>query len=404
MKPKKLFLALVFLLFSACTPLYTNTEIPESTAPPQTVVPSTTVNATATIVPSSTPEPTATATPDIVALQTQGIRDPWIVTTLGTEIPSPGYWHSALFSPDGRFFVACYNNKISLWEVGSYKKLSELSFQDGNYGVERLAFSSDGRFVAATTSCYGDEKTHLFVWETGNMKQIFESDLEIAVLDQFSEYPIHYYTNAIAFVPNSARLVAANGNTIQIIDMEDTSQTVTIKLGQDVYAEEISFPGDGRFIYVFMAWWQDHGFVSYPRYETKYVLQIWDTNAHFLWKKFEFLESGWSDSKELHGSYLVMKDSATGTLEMMNLENEEVRQLPYRQGGRTITADNKYILFERPEEEEGIEIWTTDSWRMIYRFQPKYLAISDINSDNSLLAIAHDREIIIYDIRIITSP
>src|SRR5215475_12404223 len=118
---------------------------------------------------------------------------------------------------------------------------------------------------------------------------------------------------------------------------------------------------------LFMEWKKDNGITSYPpRYQTKYALQIWDTHTHFLWRTLEFLESGWFGSKKLHGSYLVTKDSAKGTLEMMNLENEEVIQLPYRQGWITITDDNKYILFSRPEEKAGIEFWTTDSWRMIY--------------------------------------
>jgi uncharacterized protein with WD repeat len=406
MKQKKLFWSIIFLLFSSCTPSYTNTQIPESTTSPQAVSPSATIPA-ATTPPSLTPglPLTATLAQDIAALNTQEITDPWIVTILGTELPPPWHDQNVLFSPNGKLLVSAYSSTISLWEVGSFRKLNEFTFMNENYRVARFAFSSDSRFLAATTFSY-EEKTHLFVWDTSTMTKIFETSLDEAILNQYSEYPDHQYARALAFVPNSARLVVANGNTIQIIDMEDTSKIITIKLGQDMYAEEISFPRDGRFIYVFMEWLKDHGFVSYPRYETKYVLQIWDTNAQFLWRTFEFLEEGWPFSKELHGSYLVTRDSGKGTLEMMNLENEEVNQLPYRQGTYFITPDNKYILFSRYKEEEGIEVWTTDSWRMVFRLRPKHETCfdSDISSDSSLLAMACAGQVIVYDLRIITSP
>lgn len=406
MKPKKLLFALVFLLLSACTPLYINTKVPESITPPPAVRLSATVQPTASIMPSPTLEPSATATPDIAALRTQGAMDPWIAATLGTKLPGPWHDQLVLFSPDGRLLISSYSTKISLWEVGSFRKLHELTVLNEKYRVAHFAFSSDGRFLAATAASY-EHPTHLLVWETSNMSVIFERDLDIAVRDQFTKDPVHFYPEAIAFIPNSSRLVAANGNAIEIIDMKDTTKAVTIKLGQDMYAEEISFPADGRFIYVFMEWLKDHGFSSYdPRYETKYVLQIWDTNAHFLWRKYELLEPGWQFSRELHGSYLVTKDSAQGTLEMMSLENEEVRPLPYRQGRYFLTPDNRYILFSRYGETEGIEFWTTDSWHMVYRLHPEQETCFDqsLNSDSSLWAWACAGQVIIYDLRIITSP
>jgi WD40 repeat protein len=406
MKQNGLFCAMIFLLVSACAPSYTPPEIPKLSTPPPVVLPMDTMAPTATIPLSPTPilAPTLTVTPDIVLLKTQGVTDPWIVTILGTEIPPPWHSQSAVFSPDGKLLVSSYSNKITLWEVGSFRKLNELTFLNENYDVDRFAFSSDSRFLAATTSYYDDAKTHLFVWNTSNMQQIFKMDLEAAILDQYSEYPLEYSVNAIAFVPNSSRLVAANGNTIQIIDMETSMESVTMQLGQDIYAENISFPGDGRFIYVFMEWLKDHGITAYPpRYETKYVLQIWDTNTQFLWRTLEFLDPGWTFSRKLHNSYLVTSDSAKATLAMMSLENEEVRQLPYRGRWYTITNDNKYILFSR-SDEEGIEFWTTDSWRMIYRFKPKCQLISDISSDNELMASACAGQVIIYDLRIVTSP
>jgi len=165
-----------------------------------------------------------------------------------------------------------------------------------------------------------------------------------------------------------------------------------------MYATDISFPSDGRFIYVFMEWFRDNRFTSYPRYQTKYALQIWDTNTHFLWRTIEDLEASWAwpISKRLQGSYLVTGDTTKGTLEMMSLENEKVNQLPYRDGWNYITADNKYILFlryylEYDKDEKGIELWTTDSWRMIYKLKPEFYDYPDkqdpLGSDPNEIAI-----------------
>jgi uncharacterized protein with WD repeat len=256
------------------------------------------------------------------------------------------------------------------------------------------------------------------------MELTFSKDLDETILAKDSDFQYHNPAIAIAFIPNSTRLVVTNGNSIQIIDIEGNSNPVTISLGKDMYPTDISFPSDGRFIYVFMEWFIDNRFTSYPRYQTKYALQIWDTNSHFLWRTFEYLESNWAwpISKELHGSYLVTKDSTKGTFEMMNLENEEVNQLPYRGRWNYITADNKYILFLRyylvhDKDEKGIEFWTTDSWRMLYKFKPEFYDYPDkqdpigsdsneiaISNDNGLLAIVYAGQVFVYDIRILTAP
>lgn len=426
MKQNKVFLGFIILLISSCAPSRININTTESPTPPQIIPPSTTV--TSTLIPSPSPEPTVTTTPtpDIVAQRTQGVNDPSIIATLGTKIPPGWFYQRVLFSPDGRFLVSSYGNKISLWEVGSYKKLSEFLFLDDHYGVDKFAFSSDGRFLAATASYWDDPKSHLFVWDTHSMTQVFTSALDSANLAKDSDYPYHYPATAIAFIPNSTRLVTANGNSIQIISIETSNEPITIDLGQDMYASDISFPSDGRFIYVFMEWWKDNG---NPRYQTKFTLQIWDTNALFLWRTLDFPEVEWADEyRGLHGAYLVTRTPAKGTLEMMNLENEEITQLPYRQsqmrlhGWEYITADNKFVLFSRyygtfDKDKQGIEFWTTDSWRMLYKFQPdfyddpeflsgrgSYPGEISISNDNSLLAIVYAGQVFVYDIRILTTP
>jgi hypothetical protein len=421
------------LLFTSCVPANTTKNRP--TAELVDLANPTAITIESTLTPTSSPTsqptiiPTFTGTPDITALRTQGINEPWIIATLGTKIPPGWYQQRVMFSPNGKFLISSYGNKISLWQVGSYKKLNEFVVLNEHYGVERFAFSSDDRLLTTTLTYYDDPKSHLFVWDTASMELKFSMELDMAILEKDLDYPYHYPATAIAFVPNSTRLVTANGNSIQIINVEDTTELVTIDLGQDMYASDISFPNDGRFIYVFMEWWKDNGFRLYPRYQTKYVVQIWDTKEHFLWRTLNFPDINWAEEfKGLHGSYLVTRNPAKGTLEMMSLENEEIEQLPYRQGQARfdgweyITNDNRYILFSRyfgtyDKQEQGIEFWTTDSWRMLYKFQPDFYNDPDflsglgsdpgeiaISNDNNWLAIAYAGQVFIYDIRILTTP
>jgi len=424
MKQNKVFLGFIILLISSCTsPLKNVNNIIGSPTPTQNISPSRVVMPTLTTSPSPKPTVITTSTPDIVVLRTPAVNEPSIIATLGTKIPPGWYRQRVLFSPDGRFLVSSYGNKISLWEVGSYKKLSDFLFLDEHYGVDKFAFSSDGRFVATTAIYWDDPKSHLFVWDTANMELKLSMDLDLAILEKDLDYPYHYPATAIAFVPNSMKLVTANGNSIQIINLEDKTEPITIDLGQDMYASNISFPSDGRFIYVFMEWWKDNGFRLYPRYQTKYVVQIWDTNTHFLWRTLNFPELGWGDEpKHLQGTYLVTTNPEKGTNEMASLENEVVQKLPYRQGWSYITTDDKYILFSRyfgvyPYEERGLELWTTDSWRMLYKFRPDFYDYPDrqsplgsdrgeiaISNDNKYLAVAYAGQIFIYAIRILTTP
>lgn len=397
--------------------------------PTKTIIPTPViVLATTTPLPSKTLESTKTLTPtpDIVALRTQGFIDPWIVATLGKRIAPPWYRQKVLFSPDGKLLASSYSNKISLWEMGSYKQLSTFQFMNEDYGIERFAFSSDGKLLAAVVSYWDDPKTHLFVWDTTDGEQLKTMDMESAILAKDIENPYRPYriqVNAIGFVPESKLLAVANGNTIQLVNVLDSGEPVTLKLGKDMCASEISFPSDGRFIYVLMAWWKDHDFPA--NWKTKYIAQIWDTNSHFLWRTLDFPEIDWADEfMSLHQSYLVRRNPEKGTLELINLENDEKTQLPYRKGWEYLTADNKFVIFMRyfgiyDEQDEGIEFWRTDTWRKVYTLKPEFykypgfsgiqlgsfqgeIAISD---DNSLLAIVYSGQVFIYDIRlIITTP
>jgi hypothetical protein len=240
-------------------------------------------------------------------------------------------------------------------------------------------------------------------------------------MEEDSEQPYHLFVDAIGFVPETSILVYAYGNAVQLMDVEEPQEKTTLELGVDMFASEISFPKDGRFIYVLMSWWKTHTFPAL--WTTKYAVQIWDTNTHKLRRTIDFPEMDWAEEfMGLHNSFLIKRSPVEGTLEMISLENDQVTQLPYRAGESSlngwtiITQDNRFVMYSRywfvDEEDEGIEFWTTDSWRHLYTLKPECykrydLGGSDpgeiaISPDNTLYAIAYAGQVFVYDIRLIT--
>lgn len=375
------------------------------------------------VTPSKLPPTTVktTATPDILALKTQGVIDPLAIAILDSKMSPPIYSEKVLFSPDGKKLATSFNAHISLWQIGSYNKLFDFYLPE-NSRVDRFAFNFDGKFLAAIATNLSNPTNELFVWNTINGEQIFRFVLQSATLIKGSQPPYSQHVKGTAFVPNSNILVFGNGNTVQLLNIKDNEQIATLELGENMYAYDISFPKDGRFIYVFMDWWQDH---DYPYlYRTKYAVQIWDSNSHILRRTLNFPEVECCSFKmSIHQSYLVRKDFEEGTLELMSLENDEVTQLPFRLGWDYLSVDNQFDIimhYEKVEDEEdkGIEIWTTDSWRNVYTLKPNYYVSDEIperafgsypgevamSDDNRLLAIAHHGQVFVYDVHMVTNP
>lgn len=422
----KKILILVIWFLSACTPSG-GVSYPASELPPTQFLetPSPFPNPTFTQAletPSQLPTSTTTATPDIFALKTQGIINPQVVAVLGSKMSPPIYSEKALFSPEGKMLATSFNNHITLWQVGSYKKLNDFQLLE-NYTVDRFAFNFDDKLLAVVATNWDNLSTHLFVWETTKGQQIMTLDLESALLIKGNQQPYHQRVSGISFVPNSNLLAFGNGNTVQLIDILDHEQKAILELGQNMYASDISFPSDGRFIYVFMNWWQDHDFPY--RYRTKYAVQIWDSNSHVLRRILDFPEIECCGLKKItiHHSYLVTKDFQEGTLELMSLENDKVTQLPFRTGWDYLSRDNQFDIIMHyenvnDEQDKGIEFWTTDSWRNIYKLKPDFYISTDfpetafgsdpgeitMSDDNALLAVVDSGQVFVYDVRVITSP
>ena len=370
---------------------------------------------THTIKPSQTVTPSFT--PDIAMMKTQGVIDPWIVTRLGTKVNDPCPWATVLFSPDGSLLATSLEDQITIWDTSDYIPRHVFYLSDEKSYVRSFAFSSNSELLAAISDKYQQYETQLYVWDINFGELVISIEVPPAYLEVESSYPYVESVDAVAFIPNTTRLALASSNSILLFDPRDLTSKFEIDLGEDMYASEISFSDDSRFMYVLMEWWKNHTFPAL--YTMKNTVQIWDTENHFLWRTLDFPETDWgSERMSLHRSYLIVKKPDEVTLMMMNLKNDDQIELPYRRVWEYLSSDTKFITFLRyewihDEQEKGIEIWDSYTWRKLYVLRPDYLEGDRffcfdtnniaINNDNTLMAIQNSGFTYIYDIRLITS-
>jgi hypothetical protein len=150
------------------------------------------------------------------------------------------------FSPDGKLFAAATNDGVSLWEVATWKLVSELLAPSP---ARAIAFSPDGRMLAAG----GDAGTHL--WDVhswvdkfnvpgGHVTCVaFSPDGKVLVLGQ-SDGRLHCWdvagrkdsfmlpaqtgsVTALAFLPKS-RVIAVGGaaKTVRLFDLSKPAAPV----------------------------------------------------------------------------------------------------------------------------------------------------------------------------------
>jgi hypothetical protein len=406
-------------IISTVTPAAANDVAKKSlsnTPIPDTIQPTITKS-----VETLTPKPLITITPDIKTLITKGIIGAPLVATLG-EKQMALRSQFVLFSNDNKFLVSSYMNTVFLWNVETYKliykieipnamsvnqlvfspdskflaskaigSVSSLNVWDisnghqiitqalnegespNNTGDYQFVFSPDSKFLAAVaTNPFKDVnfQSNLYVWNITNGQQIISQGINKTDLLMNSPDPYHLAVNAITFFPNSDRLAVASGNTIRIIDLQSPSTSTTVNLGSNIFASNISFSIDGRFMYVLMDWLKDHGWPS--EWRTQYVIQIWDTKSFALHRTIKTEVSPGDEDWGLRGSSYLKYVPAKGTLELISLENDKVIPLPNRMGSENmgwyyLTPDNKFIIyvryfgFDKPEDQ-GIEFWNVDNY------------------------------------------
>lgn len=419
-------LGLPLLLLQGCASasgtLVTRT-VPVAAVTPsrQQAKPLATMTLTATGLPTTTSTPTLTpsATADIQRLRAQGISDPWIVATLEARVRGTSV--RVLFDPTTRYLAVSRFSTVTLWEVGTYRQLHVFNLSSGKDHVEEIGFSHDGNVFAAVASPPERSAAYLLVWDATAGSEIVLESLHAATLDVASGYPYSIVTTALAFSPTVSMIAVADGNAVLLIDPSEPGTRSSLDLGKDMYASQIAFSADGRFIYVLMQWWQDHGWPI--EWKTKSILQIWDASSHLLRRTIVFPRTDWAaEIMQLNGSFLMRRYPDEATADILDLRTDEVTPFVYRPGWPYWTHDRSLITFMGywaafDDKNAAIEFWSADAWRLLYKLQPYFYQYPDpasqfgswpgeldISIDNQLMAIGYAAQAFVYDIRIITAP
>ncbi len=122
----------------------------------------------------------------------------------GEVIKTADLWGCA-FSPDCKLVAKATGSKsaVNMWEVTTGKlvhKLGASNERPNDYGVSCVAFSPDGRLLAAGSVRFHDYR--LLVWDVVSGKRVFAAD----------DVPDEIY--GVVFSPDSKRLAAVGGNGV----------------------------------------------------------------------------------------------------------------------------------------------------------------------------------------------
>jgi WD40 repeat protein len=372
--------------------------------------------------PASTLEPIFTRTPTHIPTDTSVTslpsNEPGLIVTLGEEVHSPWYPGIPVFSPDGQI-VALASSRIRFWNVNTHQLIRELEnpFPTGCY-LSNALFSPDGKYFAVSISgCWetNSGSGHLLIWNISTGELIQEWTQECAKMPPTSTTSWDYIipVSAMAFLPNSTTLVYASGNSLVIRDILKNDEHDVLPLSSKMYASQISLSSDGRLVYIIMSWMKDHDFPALWTFQHKF--QVWNIYTHAMLKEVKYPQ-GWTNlSLELIGTSLVQVDFEKGTSQILNLQTDEIRDLPFRKGWRYYNSDGSLMVYARlfgfDENEQAIELWNTDNWRNIYTFMPDFgtdwtYGMHNIvfSPDNKILAIEHQEQITLWNIGPVVQP
>lgn len=384
-----------------------NSNVPTVTPEIPVVIVTSTSERTNTTSPTKTPfiEPTHTPEPSD--------KPGFIVTLSGGGHADLGI---PIFSTNGKV-VALAGAIIRLWDVNSHEMILELKNPYGGVCFVRNAkFNPDSNlFAVSLQSCDGIDNIsagRLLVWDlnTGNLLQEWKQETAKMppTTSDGGDYTIP--VSAMAFLPNNNSIVFASGNTLEIRDVFQNEKHDTLELGQEMYASQISTSHDGKTVYVLMHWMKTN---DLPELWTEqYKLQVWNTNIHSMLREIKYPD-GWANlSLTLLGTSLIETDFKKENNQIIHLEEDKVKSIPFCSGREFYSADGSFMVCARAiDDKKTVELWNTDSRQIIYTFAPDFekdwlYSVTGIafSPDNTMLAIAHDDQISLWNIRPVVQP
>lgn len=395
----------------ACTVLIASCISNISTVTPQAPV----ARVTSTSEPTNTTNPTKTSTVEPTFTPKPSDEPGLIVTLSGGGVADIGI---PIFSPNGKVVTLAGGGFIRFWDANSHELMRELHPYDGRCFVTSAQFSPDSNLFAVTLqSCDYDFSNksigHVLVWNTSTGELLQEWEQQTATMPATSSTGGAYTipVDAMEFLPNNQRVIFASGNTLEVNDVSQNAKHNVLKLGQKMYASQISVSPSGESAYVLMDWNKTNDVPEH--WAEEYKLQVWNISTHAMIREIKYPDSWATMGLALMGRSLLEKDYKKDVSQIINLETGEARVVPFCRGPHEFyNDDNSLLACTRViDEKQSIELWNTDNQQVIYTFVPDFekdwlYSLNGIafSPDNTMLAIAHNDQLSLWNIQPIVRP
>jgi WD40 repeat protein len=351
-----------------------------------------------------------------------------LTVTLGETVNRQGWWPAIpAFSPDGKMLVLA-SERVRLWDLETHTLIHEFTKPYSDCYTENVAFSTDGTLLAVSIDCLSDSNPtgHALIWDTksGDMLHDWEQHFSKNTSKpgvMSNSLP----ATGLAFLPKSSSLAFANGNTIEIRDVRGSNKPVVLELSDKMLASDIAISDNGKLLFAFM----DFSYYKTPnRIGQKYALQVWNLESESIRERTDFPEPGNTGSFmghfdveiKLSDKFLINIDYINGIFKVTNLETGNTKNLNYRGDVKAfISQDANYVAYLPKFDgfdcrNQGIELWETGVNSSLYTFKtsdkdfgtewchsPNTIIFSP---DNTVLAIAHEERVSLWDISSFTKP
>jgi hypothetical protein len=141
--------------------------------------------------------------------------------------------------------VMASGTRLRLFTLPAMEEIGEIELGNATL-VHKVAFTSDGRTLAAKTSCFGCDGDTVFTWDVARQEKIAEKEFEEAL-----------FTNVLAYSPDNS-LLALSGCTLEgcsnyaIVLLETASLEPVARLAtSEELVEGLLFSADGTTMTVF---------------------------------------------------------------------------------------------------------------------------------------------------------
>lgn len=227
-------------------------------------------------------------------------------------------------SPDGQILAASgVNNDVLVWEVASGKQLFDLKGPQER--VQSLAFSPDGKLLAAGVGNYSDSKDNsIRLWQLSDGKEI----------RRFEGHTTRVYY--VAFTPDSQTLASGTyEGAIKIWDVATGKEKAQLQAPQYEQMLGLAYSPDGKTLASldYLGW-----------------ITTWDAATNAEKKKFPAHMYSGALVFSPDGQYIVTGDASGTTTEQLirfwSLDGKQVKTLPgtgLEVRGLSFSPDGKYL-------------------------------------------------------------